>query len=82
MDEEPHGIVSTEGTVSGSPRIAGTRVRVMDVVESYQELGWTLEKIAEQYSLDMEQVMDALRYYYRNTEQIRDEIRDSRKAIA
>ncbi len=82
MDEEQHGIVSTEGTVSGSPRIVGTRVRVMDVVESYQELGWTLEKIAEQYSLDMEQVMDALRYYYRNTEQIRDEIRDSRKAIA
>ncbi|MFW6305090.1 MAG: DUF433 domain-containing protein [Candidatus Saliniplasma sp.] len=66
IDEEQPVIVSTEGTVSGSPRIAGTRVRVIDVVESYQELGWTLEKIADQYSLDMEQVIDALRYCYRN----------------
>jgi len=54
-------------------------VRVIDVIESYQELGWTLEKIADQYSLDMEQVIDALRYYYRNTEQIREEMRNSRK---
>ncbi len=82
MDNEHLGIVSTEGTVSGSPRIAGTRVRVIDVVESYQELGWTLEKIADQYSLDMEQVMDALRYYYRNTKQIREEMRNERKASA
>ena len=82
MDNEHLGIVSTEGTVSGSPRIAGTRVRVIDVVESYQELGWTLEKIADQYSLDMEQVMDALRYYYRNTKQIREEMRSTRKASA
>jgi len=82
MDEEKPAIVSTDGTVSGSPRIAGTRVRVIDVVESYQELGWTLEKIAEQYSLDMEQVIDALRYYYRNTKQIREEMRNARKASA
>lgn len=54
-------------------------MRVIDVIESYQELGWTLEKIADQYSLDMEQVIDALRYYYRNTEQIREEMRNSRK---
>ncbi|MFW6142339.1 MAG: DUF433 domain-containing protein [Candidatus Saliniplasma sp.] len=66
IDEEQPVIVSTEGTVSGSPRIAGTRVRVIDVVESYQELGWTLEKIADQYSLDIEQVIDALRYCHRN----------------
>jgi len=59
-------IVSTEETVSGVPRIAGTRVRVIDVVESYQELGWTLEKIADQYSLDIEEVLEALRYYYQD----------------
>ncbi len=82
MENEDLGIVSTEGTVSGSPRIAGTRVRVIDIVESYQEFGWTLEKIADQYSLDIEQVMDALRYYYRNTKQIREEMRESRKASA
>ncbi len=59
-------IVSTEGTVSGVSRIAGTRVRVIDVVESYQELGWTLEKIADQYSLDIEEVLEAIRYYYQD----------------
>ena len=60
-------IVSTEGTVNGCPRIAGTRVRVSDVVESYQELGWSLEKIADQYSLDIEEVLEALRYYYQDS---------------
>ena len=67
MYERKSEIVSTEGTVSGCPRIAGTRVRVIDVVESYQELGWSLEKIADQYSLDIEEVLEALRYYYQDS---------------
>ncbi len=66
MSERKVKIISTEGTLSGSPRIAGTRVRVIDVVESYQELGWTLEKIADQYRLDIEEVLEALRYYYQD----------------
>jgi uncharacterized protein (DUF433 family) len=37
-------------------------------VESYQELGWTLEKIADQYRLDIEEVLEALKYYYQNPE--------------
>ncbi|MFW6197098.1 MAG: DUF433 domain-containing protein [Thermoplasmatota archaeon] len=48
------------------PRIAGTRVRVIDVVESYQDLGWSLEKIADQYGLDIEEVLEAMKYYYQN----------------
>jgi len=82
MSERKVKIVSTEGTVSGSPRVAGTRVRVSDVVESYQELGWSLEKIADQYSLDIEEVLEALRYYYQNPKEIREDIRSSRKAKA
>lgn len=66
MGERSIEIVSTEGTVSGCSRIAGTRVRVIDVVESYQELSWSLEKIADQYRLDIEEVLEALKYYYQN----------------
>ena len=68
MDKKEIEIVSSEDTLSNSPRIAGTRVRVIDVVESYQELGWTLEKIADQYRLDIEEVLEALKYYYQNPE--------------
>ena len=82
MDKKKIEIVSTEDTLSGSPRIEGTRVRVIDVVESYLELGWSLEKIADQYSLDIEEVLEALRYYYQNPKEIREDIRSSRKAKA
>lgn len=39
-------IVATEDTVGGKHRIQGTRIRVIDIVESYQELGWDIEKIS------------------------------------
>jgi len=82
MSDEEEGIVRTEGVVSGMYRVAGTRVRVIDVVESYQELGWSVEKIAEQYRLTPSQVLDALKFYYEHGEEVREELRSSREEVA
>lgn len=66
-------IVSTEDTLGGKHRISGTRIRVIDVVESYQELGWDIEEIAEEYGLTPQQVLSALRFYYDNKDVVRQE---------
>lgn len=55
-------IVSTLGVVSGKPRIAGTRVRVQDVVY-YHRARWSVEKIGESLNLTPDQVNTALTYY-------------------
>jgi len=57
-------IVKTEGTVGGEPRIAGTRIQVKDVVASYREWGWGIERIAAEYDITVQQVLEALKYYY------------------
>ena len=66
-------IVSTEDTLGGKYRIKGTRVRVIDVIESYQELGWDIEEISEEYGLKPQQVLEALKFFYDNKETIRKE---------
>lgn len=42
----------------GKHRIKGTRVRVIDVIESYQELGWDIEEIATEYEIEPQEVDD------------------------
>ncbi len=69
-------IVRTPGTCGGSPRIDGTRIRVMDVVEKYEFLDYTPEKIAESFRLSLAQVFAALSYYYENPKEINAEIKD------
>lgn len=67
-------IVSDKDILGGKHRVEGTRVRVIDVVGSYQELGWDVEEISEEYDLTPQQVLVALKYYYDNKAQIRDEL--------
>ena len=55
-------IVSTEDVLGGKHRIEGTRVRVIDVIESYQELGWDIEEIAYEYELEPQQVLEAMKF--------------------
>jgi uncharacterized protein (DUF433 family) len=69
-------IVSTEDTLGGKYRIKDTRVRVIDVVESYQELGWDIEEIAEEFGIKPQQVLDALKFFYDNKETVRGEFMD------
>ena len=67
-------IVATEGTVGGKHRIEGTRIRVIDVVECYQELGWDIEKIAQEFSLTPQQVLAGMKFYYDDGNTVRNEL--------
>lgn len=46
------GIVSSEDIFGGKHRIEATRVRVIDVIEAYQELGWDIEEISYEYDIE------------------------------
>ena len=74
-------IVKTPGTVGGKARIDGTRIRVIDVVQDYEVLGYTIEEIADSYNLTIVQVLEALKYYHQHPEEIRNEIKTEKKII-
>ncbi|MCY4466957.1 MAG: DUF433 domain-containing protein [Chloroflexi bacterium] len=59
------GITRTEGVCGGRPCIAGTRLRVTDIVTAVQ-LEYSLCEIAEDFEISLEQVDAALGYYKRN----------------
>lgn len=59
------GITRTEGVCGGRPCIAGTRIRVTDIVTAVQ-LEYSQDEIADDFDLSPEQVDAALLYYERN----------------
>lgn len=60
------GITSKQGVRGGRPCIAGTGVRITDIVTAAQ-LEYSCEEIAEDFDLSLEQVNAALNYYQRNS---------------
>ena len=68
-------IVSSEDKLGGEPRLEGTRVGVSHVAQ-YYEKGWNVEKISRELNLKPLQVIKALEYYYKNSEEIRQVIKD------
>jgi uncharacterized protein (DUF433 family) len=75
---EKDQIVSTQGTCGGKPRIAGTRIRVQDVVAWYEDQRRTPEEIAEAFpQLTLADVYAALAYYFQHYDEIKKQIRES-----
>src|SRR3989338_6143938 len=72
-------IVKTKGTVGGKARIDGTRIRVIDIIQDYEGLGYSIEEIADSYNLRVIDVLEALKYYYKRPKEIREEIRKEKK---
>ena len=66
--ERPY-IVSDEDVMSGSPRISGKRVRVLDVFMRYKN-GETPDEIARAFDLGLDEVHAALSYYFGNKDEI------------
>ncbi|HLD42036.1 MAG TPA: DUF433 domain-containing protein [archaeon] len=64
-----------DGLMSGSPRIAGTRIRVRDIVEKYVVSKDPPALIAKEFRVSISDVHAALSYYYDNIEEIREEVR-------
>jgi uncharacterized protein (DUF433 family) len=76
-------IVRTPGTCGGKPRIAGTRIRVQDIVIWHEAWGWSPEEIITDYpQLTLAQVHAALAYYYDHREDIRQQMQAADALIA
>ena len=68
-------VVSTPETCGGKPRIAGSRIRVKDVVVWHIHQGMSLGEIISNWShLSLAGLHAALAYYYDHKDQIESEI--------
>jgi uncharacterized protein (DUF433 family) len=66
----------------GSPVIAGTRVRIVDIAIEYEYLNCTPDEIINAHPhLKLEQVHDALSYYYENREVMDRKIKEDKQFI-
>ena len=71
-------IVSTPGTCGGRPRIAGSRIRVQDIVVWHEVHGLSADEIVSQFpGLTLADVYAALTYYHDHREEIRQHMRDA-----
>ncbi|MFN0147636.1 MAG: DUF433 domain-containing protein [Dehalococcoidia bacterium] len=76
-------IVMTPGTCGGKPRIAGTRIRVLDVVIYHERLGEPVSAILEAFPhITAADVHAALAFYHDNRELIDEQIEAGRRAEA
>ncbi len=78
----PH-IEKTPGVCGGKACIAGTRIRVLDIV-GLKRRGFEPEEMLRMYAvpLTLAQVHAALAYYYDHPEEIEASIREGRKLVA
>jgi uncharacterized protein (DUF433 family) len=69
-------ITRTPGVCGGKACIAGTRIRVMDIVIWYEHQRMTPDEIVDQFpTITLSDVHTALAYYYDHIEEIRAEMR-------
>jgi uncharacterized protein (DUF433 family) len=67
---------------SGSPIIAGTRIRVINVAVEYEFLNYSPDEIINAHPhLKLEQIHDALSYYYENREELDKKIKEDKQFI-
>lgn len=63
-------VTSDEDILGGEPHIEGTRVGVRHIAARTIDRGQTPAYVADQLDLSLEQVYEALSYYYANIEDI------------
>src|SRR5215813_10216554 len=69
-------ITKTPGVCGGKACVAGTRVRVMDIVIWHEHLDWSADEIVTQIpTITLSDVHAALAYYFDNREEIEEDIR-------
>jgi len=73
-------IVSTEDTLGGAPRIAGSRIGVHHIAKRVLDAGESPEQVAADYDIDIADVYRALVYYYDHVAEMR-QIRAERQSV-
>ncbi len=79
-----HPYISIDPRISGGqPVISGTRIKVMDIAINYELLGISADKIIDEYPhLRLEQVHDALSYYYEHKDMFDKKYREDQSFLA
>lgn len=73
--------IMKDNLMSGNARIAGTRVRVRDIVEKFLALNEPAAVIANEFRISVADVYEALSYYYRHREKISEEIKKDKEFV-
>lgn len=63
-------IISDPAVRGGQPVIAGTSIRVSDLIASHLYRGQSPEEMAANFNLDLGQVYAALAYYYQHKAEV------------
>jgi uncharacterized protein (DUF433 family) len=73
-------IEATLGVCGGKPRIAGRRIRVMDVVVWHEQLGLSPDEIVSRHpDLTLADIHAALAYYFDHRDEIQKDIASERE---
>lgn len=74
-----HPYISIDTKISGGqPVISGTRIKVIDIAIKYELMGMSADEIIDEYPhLKLEQIHDAMSYYYENKELFDRKYRES-----
>jgi uncharacterized protein (DUF433 family) len=75
-------IVINENVCNGSPIIAGTRTRVIDIAIEYEVLGRSPDEIIRSHPpVSLYHIHDALSYYYENRDELDRKIKQDQEFI-
>jgi len=79
-----HPYISIDSKIAGGqPVISGTRIKVMDIAIRYELMGMSADKIIDEYPhLKLEQIHDALSYYYEHKDRFDKKYRDDQSFLA
>lgn len=73
-------VVATPGVCGGKPRIAGHRIRVIDIAVCHERQGLSPDEIISTYpGLTLAEVHSALAYFFDHHEEILADIADERE---
>ncbi len=78
-----HPYISIDPKISGGqPVISGTRITVMDIAIRYELAGMSADEIINEYPhLKLEQVHDALSYYYEHKDMFDKKYREDQSFL-
>jgi uncharacterized protein (DUF433 family) len=67
---------------SGTPVVAGTRVRIVDIAVEYEFLNCSPDEIINAHPhLKLEQIHDALSYYYEHRDELDKKIKQDKQFV-
>ncbi len=73
-------IVQTEDTLGGKPRLEGRRISVLQIAEMYIDAGKSPEIIVDQLDIGLDEVHEALAYYYKHPDEM-NELREKKREL-